>query len=116
MLDLYTVELPCLSSCKRDGLFFFLLVSLDSSPSYLNIFLPDARLAMLSVPIMTRDSVGVHSGVAPLGGVTVVHQPAYGSTGQGGDGHHCADDGERRNDLPPHFYLKCRYINISLSI
>jgi len=71
----------------------------------LNIFLPDARLAMLSVPIMTRDSVGVHSGVAPLGGVTVVHQPAYGSTGQGGDGHHCADDGERRNDLPPHFYL-----------
>ena len=58
---------------------------------------------MLSVPGMAHDRVRILHGVTPLGRVTVMHGPVYGPASQGGDGHHGGDDGEGRDDLPPHF-------------
>ena len=61
---------------------------------------------MLGVPEVVEDAVGRLLGVVPPHGVPVMEAPIEGAACQGGDAEHSGDDGERGDDLPPHFICK----------
>ena len=69
---------------------------------YLDVGVPEGRLAVLSVPVVIENPVRLLLGVHPPGWVPVVNGPVDGPGGQGGDAHGNGDDGGRRQDFPPH--------------
>ena len=85
---------------------FQLQLSFDIYMPYLDISLPEGGLAVLSIPEVVEDSMGTALGVISLHGVPVMEAPVEGAACQGGDAEHRGDDGERGDDLPPHFICK----------